>query len=170
MQPYHHPLFVEFLVYFNRNQDYFEGHEVLEEYWKSVPGFSKEHPLTAFILLTTGMYHWRRGNFSGASRTFGKSSERFAAAARSYPEYREELDIGRLLADLESARGLVQQRRPFRPFPIIVLSQTLLQKTEEAGRTMTLLPRGSEDVVHKHMRRDRSDILELRNEKKKSGR
>ena len=35
MHPYHHPLFVNFIVYFNSNQDYFECHEVLEEYWKS---------------------------------------------------------------------------------------------------------------------------------------
>ena len=67
MHPYHHPLFVNFIVYFNENQDYFECHEVLEEYWKSLPDGGKEHPLTAYILLATGMYHWRRGNTTGQS-------------------------------------------------------------------------------------------------------
>ena len=30
---------------------------------------------------------------------------------------------------------------------------------EQAERTMDLLPFGSDDVIHKHMLRDRSDIL-----------
>ena len=52
MHPHQHPLFVNFIVYFNENQDYFECHEVLEEYWKSLPdGCTKDHPLTAYILL-----------------------------------------------------------------------------------------------------------------------
>ena len=38
MKPLHNPFFVKFIVYFNKNQDFFECHEVLEDYWKSLPG------------------------------------------------------------------------------------------------------------------------------------
>ena len=39
MHPLFHPLFVDYCAYFNGNEDYFECHEVLEEYWKEVaPG------------------------------------------------------------------------------------------------------------------------------------
>ena len=54
MKPLHNPFFVKFIVYFNENQDFFECHEVLEEYWKSIPDRTKDHPLTAYILLSTG--------------------------------------------------------------------------------------------------------------------
>ena len=37
MKPLYNPLFVKFIVYFNENQDFFECHEVLEEYWKEFP-------------------------------------------------------------------------------------------------------------------------------------
>ena len=77
MHPYHHPLFVNFIVYFNSNQDYFECHEVLEEYWKSIPDSDKDHPLTAYILLATGMYHWRRGNKPEHPVHFNKAMTKF---------------------------------------------------------------------------------------------
>ena len=92
MHPHHHPLFVNFIVYFNENQDYFECHEVLEEYWKSLPDGGKEHPLTAYILLATGMYHWRRGNPTGAIRTINKALKKFQQFNLQKPSYRREID------------------------------------------------------------------------------
>ncbi|RKJ17377.1 DUF309 domain-containing protein, partial [Butyricicoccus sp. 1XD8-22] len=55
-----HPLFVQYFTYFNGNKDYFECHEVLEEYWKILAPGDKKHPLVGYIQLATGMYHWRR--------------------------------------------------------------------------------------------------------------
>ncbi|GEM_PF-321245 len=170
MHPYHHPLFVQFLVYFNTNQDYFEGHEVLEDYWKSVSAQTKLHPLTAFILLTTGMYHWRRGNFEGSSRTLQKAQQRFADAIPLFPDYTEEIDFEGLLLDIERAVLSNRDRQPFKPFTIRVPSLSLFEKTQAAALTLPLLPAGSDPVVHKHMLRDRTDILKIRDEKKKSGR
>ena len=74
MKPLYNPLFVKFIVYFNENQDFFECHEVLEEYWKLSPDRTKEHPLVGYILLSTAMYHWRRGNTTGADRTIKKAN------------------------------------------------------------------------------------------------
>ncbi|MER2115318.1 MAG: DUF309 domain-containing protein, partial [Solibacillus isronensis] len=36
MHPLFHPLFIDYCAYFNGNNDYFECHEVLEEYWKEI--------------------------------------------------------------------------------------------------------------------------------------
>ncbi|GKV67911.1 hypothetical protein NCCP2716_04090 [Sporosarcina sp. NCCP-2716] len=170
MHPYHHPLFVQFLVYFNTNGDYFEGHEVLEDYWKSVSAHTKIHPLTAFILLTTGMYHWRRGNFEGSSRTLHKAQQRFREAIPLFPDYAEEIDLDGLLLDMDNAVRTIRDRQPFKPFAIRGLSPDLAGKTQAAALTLPLLPAGSDPVIHKHMLRDRTDILRLRDEKKKSGR
>lgn len=170
MHPYHHPLFVEFLVYFNKNQDYFEGHEVLEEYWKSIPSYSKSHPLTAFILLSTAMYHWRRGNLNGALRTINKALHRFSSVMSSYPDYSEEIHFSKLIQDVQEAQIKVASGLPFELFKIDVLSSHLNSLVQTTENQMLLLSLGSNDVIHKHKLRDRSDILKTRDEKKKSGR
>ncbi|REB09865.1 DUF309 domain-containing protein [Sporosarcina sp. BI001-red] len=170
MHPYYHPLFVEFLVYFNDNQDYFEGHEVLEEYWKSIPGYSKSHPLTAYILLSTGMYHWRRGNLPGAFRTINKALQRFTSLPPIYDEYKEVVDFDRLIQDVVNAKKEISIEHSFRAMEIGIQSQQLNELVQTTAQNLILLTAGSDEVIHKHMQRDRSDILKLRNEKKKSGR
>lgn len=162
MHPHQHPLFVNFIVYFNENQDYFECHEVLEEYWKTLPDGGKEHPLTAYILLATGMYHWRRGNPTGAIRTINKALKKFQQFNLQKPSYRREIDTNRLLQDVQYTADLLAKGLPFESFPIIVQSPELAALVEQANSTMDLLPLGSDAVIHKHMLRDRSDILRER--------
>lgn len=164
MHPYHHPLFVQFMVYFNDNQDYFECHEVLEEYWKSIPASDKNHPLTAYILLATGMYHWRRGNFAGAIRTLRKVKRKLPVFSA---DYTEEIDFQQLVAHVNYTVDRVEKELPFESFSFTITSSTLRAKIEIAQQSMTLLSFGSEAVIHKHMLRDRSDILRERDEKKK---
>ncbi|WP_203246426.1 DUF309 domain-containing protein [Sporosarcina beigongshangi] len=164
MHLYHHPLFVQFIVYFNNNQDYFECHEVLEEYWKSIPLSDKEHPLATYILLATGMYHWRRNNFTGASRTLHKVAKRLPTFSESD---RNEINFQQLITHVNESVKRVEKKYPFESFPFAITSPALQAKVELARQSMTLLPFGSEAVIHKHMRRDRSDILRERDEKKK---
>ena len=170
MHPYYHPLFLEFLVYFNENQDYFEGHEVLEEYWKSIPQYSKSHPLTSYILLSTGMYHWRRGNHTGAMRTIDKANDRLNSLHPSYHAFTEEVDFKRLLQDIQATQDKIAAKIAFEAFTIEILSPPLESLMQLKMQHMQLLERNSKDVIHKHMLRDRSDILKIREQNKKSGR
>lgn len=166
MQPYHHPLFCKFIVYFNENQDYFECHEVLEEYWKSIQDYNKEHPLTAFIMLATGMYHWRRGNLNGAYRTILKAERKMLDFA-SYDElYIEEIAYQSCLEDVHQALERIKSGLDFVPFKIAVSSETLKTLVKNSSTSMELLPAESDAVIHKHMLRDRSDILAEREKKK----
>lgn len=169
MHPLHHPLFVKFIVYFNGNQDYFECHEVLEEYWKSLPNGNKAHPLTAYILLATGLYHWRRGNEEGALKTLRKAEDKFRTFSNQDSEYAEELDFEQLLDDVQRSIVNLEQNMEFRPFPLKV-SAKLQQFAEQAKPSMELLPSNSDALIYKHMLRDRSDILLEREEKKKGRR
>jgi predicted metal-dependent hydrolase len=167
MHPYHHPLFLNFIVYFNRNQDYFECHEVLEEYWKSVPGYTKDHPLTAFILLSTGLYHWRRGNVQGAYRTLVKAEDRMLHFCKFDARYTIDIDYRQLVQDTERSIRKLQNGETFSPFLILLTSETLQRSVDETAATMELLPVGSNAVIHKHMLRDRSDILAEREKKRR---
>ncbi|WP_269051985.1 DUF309 domain-containing protein [Sporosarcina sp. G11-34] len=158
---------MKFIVYFNTNEDFFECHEVLEEYWKSLPNSTKNHPLVAYILLSTGLYHFRRGNTVGALRTLRKASTKMTHIVRDFPEFTKGLDISRLCADLEATIDRLQTGQSFESFPLIVSSPGLALRTKKMELSMDLLPFESDAVIHKHMLRDRTDILLARKEKKK---
>lgn len=62
-QPY-----LDYLVQFHVERDYFECHEILEEYWKSVPPEQRKAVWVGLIQIAVALYHQRRGNQSGASK------------------------------------------------------------------------------------------------------
>jgi predicted metal-dependent hydrolase len=56
------PLYVAFLAYFNRERDYFECHEVMEQLWLE----EGRDPLYQGLLqVAVGLYHHRNGNIDG---------------------------------------------------------------------------------------------------------
>ncbi|MDP4097717.1 DUF309 domain-containing protein [Paenibacillus sp. P96] len=58
------PLYIAYLVYFNRDRDYFECHEVLEELWLE----TGRNPLYKGLLqVAVGLFHFRNHNVRGAS-------------------------------------------------------------------------------------------------------
>lgn len=67
--------FVQYLVEFHGSRDYFECHEILEEYWKTQLPLKRESVWVGFIQLAVGFYHYRRSNYSGAIRTLQKSKQ-----------------------------------------------------------------------------------------------
>jgi len=163
MHPLFHPLFLQYLVYFNDHTDYFECHEVLEEYWKDVAPLDKTHPLTAWILLATGMYHWRRGNYSGASRSLEKAQKRFSISLDN--SFYEGLHMNELHSNLRHSIEMIEQSAPFQAFKISLDSDTLLAKVKTQVMPPPLI---GDELIHKHMQRDRSEILKAREQKRRN--
>lgn len=58
--------YIEYLTYYHGQRDYFECHEVLEEYWKEHPESPLSTTWVSLIQLAVAMYHQRRGNWKGA--------------------------------------------------------------------------------------------------------
>ncbi|WP_397537626.1 DUF309 domain-containing protein [Rummeliibacillus pycnus] len=164
MHPMHHPLFIEFLTYFNGNQDYFECHEVLEEYWKEVAPRDKKHPLTGWIQLATCLYHWRRENFKGA-HTILKKAERTLSAS-IYDPLLEEINTSNLLHQIHLTQEKVNNHEPYICWYIDIQSPDLKLKVEQS--IATLPPSDTYFLQNKHMLRDRSNILLARQEKRRS--
>lgn len=164
MHPMYHPLFVQFLTYFNGNQDYFECHEVLEEYWKEIAPRDKTHPLTGWIQLATGLYHWRRENFSGAKTILKKAYITLEQSVNS--SFMEEMDGIAILQLMQQARNAVEKKEPFQKFILPITSETL---EKQVLISIALLKETDAHFLqHKHMLRDRSDILLARDEKRRS--
>jgi len=164
MHPLFHPLFIDYCSYFNGNQDYFECHEVLEEYWKHIAPGNKNHPLVGYIQLATGMYHWRRQNEKGALRILHKAQNIFNKNRNSI--FFEFVDFNHLYDYCDQSIEKLKQGHPFESFQILITNDEL--KAMVAKR-MNNLPRDSYHfLLNKHMLRDRSDILIQRELKRKS--
>lgn len=166
--PYTHPLYVAYCTYFNGNRDYFECHEVLEEYWKEIAPGDKDHVLVGLVQLATGMYHWRRGNYSGSARILTKSLHNLQQNRHSV--FLQPLDDRLLEQHIFQAIEAVEQQKPFQPFDLSITEPAFL---ETVASKIAALPLADEDyLLHKHMLRDRSEVLEARMAKiaaKKSG-
>lgn len=170
LQPLHNPHFIKFIVYFNENQDFFECHEELEEYWKSLPTLSKDHPLTAYILLSTGLYHWRRGNIVGGLRSLKKAYTKLLNIQRIYTDFTIGIDFGQLCRNTKIAIQQIENGQNYMPFKIVITSKEIVSLTESMRTEIELLPAQSDATIHKHMLRDRSSILKERNTKHKEKR
>ncbi|MER1985489.1 MAG: DUF309 domain-containing protein [Solibacillus sp.] len=166
MHPLFHPLFVEFCAYFNTHEDYFECHEVLEEYWKDIAPGARLHPLVGYVQLATGLYHYRRGNTVGAARILAKAKANLQLNSDS--PFVDYIHLAQLLKDTEQALARIAADEPFQPFTIELTNPTLQQLVNARAAS---LPVQEKHYVHnKHMLRDRSDILLARAEKMKRSR
>lgn len=164
MHPLFHPLFVDYCSYFNGNEDYFECHEVLEEYWKEIAPGEKQHPLVGYVQLATGLYHWRRGNFAGANRILQKAMVIFQKSDDSpFYEYIHKQD---LLEHMQNSLLRIQHSQHFIAFQLPIVNDPLQLLVSQK---MTSLPSlSTQYIMNKHMLRDRSDILAAREAKKRS--
>jgi hypothetical protein len=162
MHPLIHPSFIDFCAYFNGNQDYFECHEVLEDYWKTIAPGNKAHPLVGYIQMATGLYHWRRNNWEGASRIMRKAYEKFLSNP-NHPFF-DYIDFRQLCNDCLKTIAAIENKQPFQPFSIKVTNTVLEERINEKIESLPVL--STKYLLHKHMLRDRSDILRKREEKR----
>lgn len=162
MHPLNHPLFLQYIIHFNDERDYFECHEVGEEYWKQIAPKDKAHPLTGWIQLAVGMYHWRRSNYPGALRSLIRAKPKLAEAG----VWSEGFDHEQLALLLNESIQGVTDREPFEPRDLPLLPGDLAQAIE-ARRQQYIAPAHDEYyLMHKHRLRDRTEIIALRQQKK----
>lgn len=166
MHPLFHPLFVEFCAYFNVQEDYFECHEVLEDYWKDCAPGERLHPLVGYVQLATGMYHYRRGNVIGAARTLEKAQHNLQQNEQS--PFVDYIDLEKLQRDISLTLQRLAKNDAFQAFSLQLTNHALQARVNE--RALSLPAQDQHYLLHKHMLRDRSHILALRAEKMKRSR
>ena len=85
----------------------------------------------------------------------------------TFPTFMSGIDFNDLHQNLKQAILYIENNKPFTSFSIVVTSKTIISLINEMIPKIDLLPFGSDAIIHKHMRRDRSSILQKREEKKK---
>lgn len=120
-------LYLEYLVYFNRDRDYFECHEVLEELWLEQ---NKEPVYKGLLQVAVGMYHFRNQNIRGGYMMLESAVE----ILEKYPAQTLGIELELLV---NTSRSLAEKLRnydshptPYHDFTIVICDEEL----EEAVR------------------------------------
>jgi predicted metal-dependent hydrolase len=156
--------YIQFLTHFNGDRDYFECHEILEEYWKK-SNFKKDSIWVGFILLSVSRYHHRRGNFKGAKRTLEKAIN-ILSLQDSKPAILG-LDMGILFPLLSTLLAQINKEESYQSFNLpvtdLVLLEACIKECKEYGfiwgQDSNL---EDESIVHRHKLRDRTNVIEER--------
>jgi uncharacterized protein len=157
--------FINYLVHFHSDRDYFECHEILEEHWKDVDARNKESILVGWIQLAVSQYHHRRENFVGALRTIQKALSILSKHKESIKKYGVDEDM--LLEAITMKKGEIEQKLPYKSMNLPITDESLLRKcqhqAEKAGLIWGLESNlKNKENVHRHSMRDRSDVIESR--------
>lgn len=154
--------YLQYLVHFHGNRDYFECHEVLEEYWKEVDPGNRSSHWVGLIQIAVGLYHYRRKNEHGAKRMLEK-------ALRNMKENRElfnglGLDSSTLINTLEKTIRDIDEQLPYNSPELPIKDPELLKKAEELCEKQGYkwcMPSdlSNNELIHRHSMRDRTPVI-----------
>ena len=158
--------YISYLAHFHGDRDYFECHEILEEYWKQVDPCNKESIWVGFIQLAVSNYHYRRANFNGAKRTLEKALKIFNHQAKSLINL--GLDQHILIPLLNERLFKIEKETPYESFDLPISDYSLVEECIKTSRIQGFTWGNKSDltnkgIVHRHKLRDRTSIIQERN-------
>jgi len=154
--------YINYLVHFHGDRDYFECHEELEEHWKLVDTGNKASHWVGLIQIAVALYHQRRGNFKGASRTFEKAINIITKQKERIHDLGIQTD--HLLEILKKKLHDTKNQSQYESITLPIYDKNLLKLCiSECNRLGIQWGKKSdidnEYLVHKHKLRDRSDVI-----------
>nr|WP_279325933.1 DUF309 domain-containing protein [Bacillus sp. FJAT-47783] len=156
------------MYYFHCERDYFECHEILEEFWKEDPPNERKSYWVGFIQIAVGLYHHRRNNFVGAERMF----QRALNILQKNERYVTSLGINydELLSLLSVCLDDIRHGKQYESIHLPIYDQNLLKKCEtyakQRGKTWGApSDLNNQFLLHKHSLRDRTDVVKERQRK-----
>lgn len=161
--------YIEYLAEYNGSRDYFECHEIMEEYWKEHPHSEHLASWLVLIRIPVCLYHARRGNWTGASKLMGKAV--MEADAKSFDQL--GLDGKKLVESLKSTAENWRKPEPTYAdieLPIVDsdLREAAMKRCLELGYRWGISGlEAGDNVIHRHLTRDRSEVVLARSESAK---
>ncbi|GAA0133864.1 hypothetical protein YSY43_07040 [Paenibacillus sp. YSY-4.3] len=124
------PLYVAFLIYFNRDQDYFECHEVMEELWLER---DKDPLYKGLLQVAVGLYHFRNRNVTGGRKMMESAAQRLCP----YPPDSLGINLGKLLDETRAYAAQLanyeQSPFPYYDLKIGILDEHLSKLVKQAS-------------------------------------
>lgn len=160
-------LYIQYLAHFHGDRDYFECHELLEEYWKSLPAGTRSFVWVGLIQVAVGLYHQRRGNFPGAIKMIFSAVEILSRLGSEVAQL--GLDQEELLVRLHFRLAELHETKPYHSLNLPITDAQLLLQCEamcnETGFSFGLASNMKNDyLLHKHTMRDRTDVIRTRDQ------
>jgi uncharacterized protein len=152
---------VDYLIYFHTDQDFFECHEVLEEHWKREGMKGGGWP--GLIQVAVALYHQRRNNYNGAFRMINSAINKL----QDEDEFlrRIGIDSDPFIGLLKKRMQVIKEHRKYEPLYLPLTPSLLNQCHMEAkkrGKVWGQAADFSPAIVDKHKLRDRSSVIKER--------
>jgi predicted metal-dependent hydrolase len=164
MRHYPEP-YIEYLIYLHMERDFFECHEVLEEYWKSIPDSPMRQAWRGLIQIAVALYHQRRGNIAGARKMLESAIHNISKRDMEQLGLQSEAFSKLLEARLEQLKTAPHAKFEELNFPFadndlmqLCLSHPLAANKIWLSQSDLLNP----SLIHKHTLRDRSVVINTR--------
>ncbi|MEH7124365.1 DUF309 domain-containing protein [Bacillus sp. JJ1532] len=157
--------YIDYLIHFHGDRDYFECHEILEEYWKRVHPKNKHSIWVGLILFAVSNYHHRRGNTGGAKRTLSKSIQIFKKNLSQIEKL--GLNRGKFLLDLEKRQDDLSKGCQYTSYMFPIMDTSLISSCRDKCTQLGLnwcedSDLNNKDLIHRHSLRDRSQVIQER--------
>ncbi|UII54699.1 DUF309 domain-containing protein [Cytobacillus spongiae] len=157
--------YIQFLAHFHGDRDYFECHEILEEYWKSVDPRNKQSLWVGLIQFAVGNYHFRRNNLKGAYRTLKKAYD--ILRPQKHELEKLGIDSDALLSIINEQMTAIHSNSAYKSVSIPLREEGLvhqcatycMENSMAWGAESDIL---NEHIIHRHMLRDRSNVISER--------
>jgi len=147
--------YIQYIKHFHGSRDFFECHEVLEEYWKKEPDSPFHHLWVGLIQIAVALYHQRRGNVRGALKMMSSAVDKLRNEELSDLGIDQKL----LIEQLEQRLTLLKERpdESYRDMDIPVIDSELSKLIKKAKEEVF-----DPFVINKHTERDRSEVIKTR--------
>lgn len=158
--------YILYLVHFHGDRDYFECHEILEEYWKKTDTRNKRSVWVGFIQLAVSCYHHRRCNFNGAKKTLQKALQIFNGEKQALRNL--GCNQAMLISLLKERLALIEQNGIYQSFSLPIADPALIQQCLSVSSQLGFIWGSKSDIensylVNRHIMQDRTRIIEQRN-------
>ncbi|WP_068609081.1 DUF309 domain-containing protein [Paenibacillus swuensis] len=156
--------YIQYLIHFHTDRDFFECHEILEEYWKENPDDGNGDVWVGLIQLAVGLYHQRRGNLGGARKMLASSLHKLTTFALN----QWGIDADTFISSLQSRLvHLEEGSTGYEDLNLPIADPGLLERCETQAKKkgwvwQTSSPMNDESIVQKHLVRDRSEVIRSR--------
>lgn len=159
--------YLDYLIHFHSHRDYFECHEILEEFWKSRG--KSEQVWVGLIQIAVGLYHYRRGNLAGAEKMIKNALSIIRMEEKEVETI--GIDSSQLIHLLQEVITRINQKLPYTSITLPLLpdlqAKCLKLCTEKGYFWNKPSNLQNEFIINKHTLRDRSEVIDERLQAKK---
>lgn len=155
MENYPQP-YLDYLIHFHASRDYFECHEIMEEYWLEN---NRHKKWLSLIQLAVAIYHERQENYAGSLRLYRK----VLSHLDKYMLNDLKINQSNLEKIIKSRIKNILHDGSYEPMNLPITDEGLITQckklSEEKGWEWLSSDIDKNDLIFRHKLRDRSDVI-----------